>query len=107
MIRIAVVEDEDRYADQIQTYLCRYSKEKHIETAVTLFSDGDEIVEKYKGTFDIILMDIMMTFVDGMTAAEEIRRRDEFVTIIFITNMVNYAIKGYQAGALDYILKPM
>ena len=48
-----------------------------------------------------------MRFVDGMTAAEEIRRMDSEVMIIFITNMAQYAIRGYEVGALDYILKPV
>ena len=50
------------------------------------FSDGDEIALHYKAEYDIILMDIEMTFMDGMTAAEEIRQKDQDVVIIFITN---------------------
>ena len=52
-------------------------------------------------------MDIEMTFMDGMSAAEEIRRADPEVLIIFITNSPQYAIKGYAVQALDYILKPL
>ncbi len=48
-----------------------------------------------------------MTFLDGMSAAEEIRRADPEVLIIFITNSPQYAIKGYAVQALDYILKPL
>ena len=52
-------------------------------------------------------MDIEMKFIDGMTAAEEIRKVDSTVAIIFITNAPQYAIRGYEVGALDYILKPV
>ena len=48
-----------------------------------------------------------MKFIDGMTAAEEIRKVDSSVFIIFITNAPQYAIRGYEVGALDYILKPV
>ena len=48
-----------------------------------------------------------MKFVDGMTAAEEIRKMDSEVVIIFITNMTQYAIRGYEVDALDYVLKPV
>lgn len=44
---------------------------------------------------------------DGMSAAEAIRQADEEVTIIFITNMAQYAIRGYAVNALDYVLKPV
>ena len=52
-------------------------------------------------------MDIEMRFMDGMTAAEKIREHDSEVVIIFITNMPQYAIKGYLVDALDYVLKPV
>ena len=52
-------------------------------------------------------MDIEMKFVNGMSAAEEIRKVDSEVTIIFITNTPQYAVRGYEVGALDYILKPV
>ena len=56
---------------------------------------------------DLILMDIEMKFMDGMMAAEEIRKVDTEVIIIFITNSPQYAIKGYAVDALDYVLKPV
>lgn len=48
-----------------------------------------------------------MKFMDGMSAAEEIRKIDSEVVIIFITNMAQYAIRGYAVDALDYVLKPV
>ena len=52
-------------------------------------------------------MDVEMKFMDGMSAAEEIRKIDTEVVIIFITNMAQYAIRGYAVDALDYVLKPV
>lgn len=107
MIRIAIVEDEEVYVNELRGYLERYEKESKESLSITVFSDGDEIIERYKSQFDIILMDIQMQFTDGMTAAEEIRKSDSSVVIIFITNMVQYAIRGYAVDALDYVLKPV
>lgn len=107
MIQVAIVEDEVTQTKLLQTYLQRYSKESGEVIKVITFSDGDEIVESYKSQFDIILMDVEMRFMDGMTAAEEIRKIDQEVIIIFITNMVQYAIRGYSVDALDYVLKPI
>ncbi|MDO4521607.1 MAG: LytTR family DNA-binding domain-containing protein [Eubacteriales bacterium] len=107
MIRIAIVEDEDLYVNQLTEYLQEYQKTQGEEISVTVYRDGDAITSKYKAQFDIILMDIQMKFVDGMTAAEEIRKVDSQVIIIFITNMTQYAIRGYEVDALDYILKPV
>lgn len=107
MIRIAVVEDDPLYAGQLRDYLDRYAAERREKLTVTAFGDGDEIALHYAANYDVILMDIEMTFMDGMTAAEEIRRKDGEVIIIFITNAPQYAIKGYAVDALDYVLKPL
>ena len=58
MIKIAIVEDEHAYAMQLQEYLHTYEKENGEVFEISLFSDGDEIVHKYKPIYDIILMDI-------------------------------------------------
>lgn len=107
MIKIAIVEDEDHYIKQLVEYLRKYEQMNGEELDIKIFRDGDGITADYKAQYDIILMDIQMKFVDGMTAAEEIRRMDSEVVIIFITNMTQYAIRGYEVDALDYVLKPV
>ena len=107
MINLAIVEDEDSYAQQLTEFVNRFQEESGNYFKITRFKDGDEITNGYKGQFDIILMDIEMKLMDGMTAAEEIRKLDQEVVIMFITNMTNYAIRGYQVDALDYVLKPV
>lgn len=107
MLRIAVVEDDKTYAAQLKEYLVRYGTEKNQKISVALFPDGEDIVTDYSAEFDIILTDVEMTFMDGMTTAERIREKDNEVVIIFITNMPQYAIQGYKVDALDYVLKPI
>lgn len=107
MIHIAIVEDEKAYASQLQTYMDQFSEETGNKIRLSFFTDGEDIVEDYVPDYDIILMDIQMRFMDGMTAAEKIRAIDRKVIIMFITNMMQYAIRGYQVDALDYIVKPV
>lgn len=107
MLRIAIVEDEEHYKEQLTGFLRRFGEEQGEPVDITAYADGDEFVEAYRAQFDLILMDIQMRFMDGMSAAEEIRKVDSEVVIIFITNMAQYAIKGYEVDALDYILKPI
>lgn len=101
------MEDDKTYAAQLKEYLVRYGTEKNQKISVALFPDGEDIVTDYSAEFDIILMDVEMTFMDGMTTAERIREKDNEVVIIFITNMPQYAIQGYKVDALDYVLKPI
>ncbi|MCZ0703223.1 DNA-binding LytR/AlgR family response regulator [Natronobacillus azotifigens] len=107
MLRIAVVEDEEVYQKQLIEFLERFQQEKEMPLDIEIYTDGDEFINKYDAQFDIILMDIQMPLMDGMSAAEEIRKIDSKVIIIFITNMAQYAIKGYAVDAMDYVLKPI
>ena len=74
---------------------------------LTTFEDGEEIVTDYRAAYDIILLDVQMRHMDGMAAAEAIRKADKDVILIFITNMAQFAIRGYAVDALDYVLKPV
>lgn len=107
MVRIAIVEDDKNYAEALIKYVMRYEKESNQKFVISKFEDGEDITEDYKAKYDIILMDIEMQFMDGMTAAKEIRKLDTEVVIIFITNTPQYAMKGYAVDALDYVLKPI
>ena len=107
MRRVAIVEDDAEYADQLVEFLDRYGLESKEEMHSTIFRNGLNIVEDYQPVWDIILLDIEMPMLDGMTAAERIRVLDPDVILIFITNMAQYAIKGYEVDAMDFVLKPV
>lgn len=101
------MEDDSLCRQELTAYIRRYERESGQTIQLTCFEDGEDIVTNYQAIYDIILMDIEMRFMDGMTAAENIRRLDEEVAIIFVTNMAQYAIRGYAVNALDYVLKPV
>lgn len=107
MIRVAIVEDDRDSAQQLREYLRRYQRETGAAVETVCFYDGDEIAEDYRPRFDLIFMDIVMRFKDGMTAAREIRRLDPEVSIVFLTSMAQYAAESYEVGATDYLLKPL
>lgn len=107
MYHIAIVEDELEFRQQLQAYLKQYEQENDVSFQISVFEDGADILEEYKNKYDIILLDIEMPKVNGMDAAEMIREQDEDVVLMFITNMAQYAIRGYSVGALDFVMKPI
>lgn len=107
MLRIAIVEDELSYIHTLEEYLHRYEAENRITFQISTFLDGLEIASEYRAGYDIILLDIQMKHMDGMTTAETIRRLDEDVTFIFITSTVQFAVQGYLVDALGYVVKPV
>ena len=107
MIRIAIVEDEEEYISILYDYLRKYESINHTSFQISVFKDGLDIVSNYKADYDIILLDIQMKHLNGMKAAEEIRKLDQNVTFIFITSTVQFAVQGYLVDALGYVLKPV
>lgn len=109
-MRIAIVEDERSFQDHLIKCLGQYEQEEKICIQPQLFSDGNEIIKAYEDgndKWDIIFMDIKMKQMDGLMAARHIREKDPNVVLIFITTMAQYAIRGYEVEALDFILKPV
>ena len=107
MINVCIVEDEKAQAELLKNYISKYGKAAGQEFNITHLPDGIDLVDDYKGQFDIILLDIQMKHLDGMAAAEKIRQVDSDVIIIFITSTVQYAVQGYAVDALGYVLKPV
>lgn len=106
MINIAVVEDEKICASHIIELINRYATEHNVAFITRHFSNAIEFLECNK-TFDIVFMDIELPDMDGMKASERFREMDEQAIIVFVTNMANYAVKGYKVGALDFVVKPL
>ena len=107
MINICIVEDESDQADLLRNYIQTYGNKNNQQFNITHFTDGIDLVDEYRAQFDIILLDIQMKHLDGMVAAENIRKVDADVVIIFITSTVRYAVQGYAVDALGYVLKPV
>lgn len=98
-------------------------RENLLSLQVILANQGYEFVEASSGKdalrillksqdFAIILMDVQMPLMDGFETAELIRESEKLknVPIIFLTANMNtneYIFKGYQSGAVDYMIKPL
>lgn len=101
--KVLLVEDDPNLGMLLQEYLA------HKQFDVVLKRNGQEgLLEYRKGSYDLILLDIMMPKMDGFTVADEIRKDDVDTPIIFLTakSMKEDKIKGLKLGADDYITKP-
>lgn len=99
-LRLLIVDDEHGIVDMMASY---FSPQYEVLTAY----NGNEALQKLAGEPDLILLDINMPGMDGLTLCQKIR---EFVTcpILFLTARIESSdkINGFQAGADDYIIKP-
>lgn len=107
MPRIAIVEDNDADLLRIQGMLERFCAERGVSAQTSVFRNGEQLLFSYEPIYDVILMDIEMPHMDGMSAAQRLRELDPTVILIFTTNMAQYAIEGYRVRARAYLLKPL
>ena len=109
MLQIAILEDNSSDAARLTDYLRRY--ETNLKGAQTFkiehTADCLAFLDNYKPDYDILFFDIEMPHLNGMEAAKKIYRTDKDAIIIFVTNLEQYAIQGYQIDALGYLLKPL
>ena len=102
-MRILVVEDEQKVASFIQRGL----EEEGFVVEVAV--DGEEGVKKAEtGTFDLILMDIMLPKKDGLAAIKELREKEINSPVLCLTarDSVDDKVSGLDIGADDYLAKP-
>lgn len=107
MIHIGIIDDDAQHQKTISLFIKRYEKEEHIYFKTEQYMDGLNFIEEYKGNLDIVFWDIEMPHMDGMETARELRKMDSDVAIVFVTNMAQYAIQGYEVDAIDFIVKPI
>ena len=104
---IAVIEDQDEDAGRLNTFFTRYGQEKNVQFQISRFQTGDSFIMRYQPIYDIVLMDIMMPGSNGLAAAQELRKIDNNVTLVFVTNMAQFAVRGYEVEAFDFVVKPV
>ncbi len=107
MINISIVEDDNTASQLLQEYIKRYEQKIGEHFTIKTFSDAINFLSDYKNVYDIIFMDIELPGLNGMNAALKLRAFDKQAVLIFVTNMAKFAVKGYEADALDFMVKPI
>ena len=105
LLRIIIVEDDPQAETLLREYLKRYAEESKCQFSVTSFQDGKKFLKEYDFSGDIILMDIDLPGENGMAVMHKLRKKDQNVVVIFVTNLAQYAVEGYSVDAFDFIVK--
>ena len=106
-MKFAIIDDEKKATDLIETYITEFVTENHFEIQTRVFNNPVEFLESYTKDYDLVFLDVEMPGLNGIETAKELRHMDSNVVIMFITNMAQYAIHGYEVEAVDYVLKPL
>lgn len=107
--KLAVCDDSQDDRDYITALCEQWALETGHSVQVTKFSSAENFLFQYEEekAFDILLLDIEMGAMDGVTLAKKLRGTNETVQIIFITGYSDYISEGYEVAALHYLMKPV
>lgn len=108
-LRVGICDDSQTDAAYVETFLSAWAQERDLALHVERFPSAESFLFRYaeEKRFDLLLLDIEMGQLDGVTMAKEIRRDNQDVQIVFITGYSDYIAEGYEVAALHYLLKPV
>ena len=108
MYQVCIVDDEIKEIKSLKDSIFSFFKAKSLTVNVDKYDNPVSFLNNFeKSKYDLILLDISMPQKNGIDVARLIREKDDMVKIIFTTSLIQYAIKGYEVNAFDYLLKPI
>lgn len=107
--KLAVCDDSDADRQYISGLVSKWAERTGHMVDLREFSSAESLLFAYSGEndFDMLLLDIEMGGMDGVTMAKKIRSVNETIQIIFITGYSDYIAEGYDVAALHYLMKPV
>ena len=107
--QVAIVDDSKTDAEFVQDILKAWADQRLIGIRAEVFLSAESFLFRYAEDkdWDILLLDIEMGTMDGVTMAKRVRQDNEAVQIVFITGYSDYIAEGYEVAALHYLMKPV
>lgn len=106
---VAICDDAAADRDYLQTLVKRWAADRGHRVELTLYPSAESFLFRYAGDKDvqILLLDIEMGPMDGVSLARTLRKENDAVQIVFITGYSDYIADGYEVEALHYLMKPV
>lgn len=107
--RVAICDDDARDAEYVRRILECWARRYKYPIRIEIFPSSESFLFRYDEDkdWDILLLDIEMGPMDGITLAKRLRQSNDSVQIIFITGFPDHICEGYEVAALHYLLKPV
>ena len=107
--KIAICDDLDADRQYVLNMVERWAASAGHVVYIDTFSSAENFLFHYaeENDYDILLLDIEMGAMDGVTMAKQLRGNNDTVQIIFITGYSDYILEGYEVAALHYLMKPV
>lgn len=107
-MRFALVDDKKELRDHVAMLLGEFAAEQRLHYKLDCFASGEDFLNHFTAhSYDIIFMDIFMDGMDGVETAEQIRKFDSHVILIFLTSSQDHMKNAFSCHAFDYVEKPV
>lgn len=106
---IAVCDDSAADREYITNLTKHWAEKENHFIHISEFTSAENFLFSYEEQkdFDILLLDIEMENMDGVSLAKQLRKENETLQIVFITGYSDYISEGYEVAALHYLMKPV
>lgn len=106
--RIAIYDDRQEDREYVRQLTARWAQQRGNQVEMTEFCSAEQFLFSCpQPDFDLLLLDIEMGEMDGVSLAKQVRRTNELMQIVFITGYSDYITEGYEVAALHYLMKPV
>ena len=109
-MNIAICEDEQIYVIGLKNAIHAWSlQQPDVNISISVYASAEDLLDDWERgrLFDALFLDIEFKYMSGFDLAKEIRKTDQNIPIIFVTNSDNYLVQGYEVSALRYVKKPI
>lgn len=109
MLHITICDDEQTQLTLLKSFVTEWARLQKYEPEINLCQNADQFLfwQEEKKEPDIILLDIDMPGMDGLSLARKLRSDGRAAQIIFITGLTDYVLEGYDVEAISYLIKPV
>ena len=106
-MEIAICDDERKICQLLQNKIERYYFSQDLPFNIHIYEDGNNLLESNLNKIDVLFLDIDMPGKNGMEIANEIRRFNKDLLIVFLTAYSEYVFESFKVDTFRYLLKPL
>ena len=109
LLHIAVCDDDAIQIEYLTTLTRKWGELSKTALSISSYISAESFMFAYETdkSADILLLDIHMEGIDGLTLAKKLRLQNSDIQIIFITGFSDFISEGYEVSALHYLMKPV